>query len=55
MDDIKEEFDEYDEPEITVEQETEMYGEKPEEAIEMPQTHGVEEAYEIGDEEVGEE
>lgn len=49
MDNI-EEFGEYDEPVLTSEQETEIYGEIPTDEInEMPQTHGLEESYENGD------
>lgn len=50
MDNIKEEFNEYDEPEFTQEEEIKMYGEVPTNiSIEAPQYHGVNEAYEIGD------
>lgn len=51
----KEEFGEYDEPVLTEEQEQEMYGEKPEDAPEEPQSHKVEEAYEVGDKDIQEE
>lgn len=43
---FEEVFNEYDEPEFTEEQELEMYGEKPEDAALIPQSHGVEEDYE---------
>lgn len=42
-------FNDYDEPEFTEEQELEMYGPKPETAPTIPQSHGEDEAYEIGD------
>lgn len=42
-------FGEYDEPELTKEEEKEIYGEIPEVVPEIPQSHGVEEAYEVGD------
>lgn len=48
-------FYENDEPILTEEQEKEIYGEIPEEAIEAPQTHGVEEAYEVGDKNIQQE
>lgn len=47
-----EEFNEFDEPEFTEEQELEMYGEKSEDAPMIPQTHGEEENYEIGDKDI---
>lgn len=43
---IEEVFNEYDEPVFTEEQELEMYGDKPEDATLIPQTHEVEENYE---------
>jgi len=49
---MEEKFNEYDEPELTVEQEIEMYGDFPEEAPIEPQTHGEDEAYEIGDQDI---
>lgn len=49
---MKEEFNEFDEPVLTEDEEKEMYGDKPEEVLDAPQNHGVEEAYEIGDENV---
>ena len=53
MDNI-EEFNEYDEPEFTQEEELKMYGEIPTEiSIEAPEHHSVSDAYEMGD--VGEE
>jgi len=49
MDNI-DEFGEYDEPVLTSEQETEIYGEIPTDEInEIPQTHDLEESYENGD------
>lgn len=46
---MEEIFNEYDEPILTEEQELEMYGDKPEDAPVTPESHEVEEAYEIGD------
>lgn len=46
---FQEEFNEYDEPEFSEEDEISMYGPKPEDAPLIPQTHGEEEAYETGD------
>lgn len=46
---MEEIFNEYDEPELTKEQELEMYGDMPIDAPLEPQTHGEEEAYETGD------
>ena len=42
-------LNEYDEPELTKEEEIEMYGEIPEEAPLIPESHGEEETYEVGD------
>ena len=49
------EFGEYDEPVLTEDQEKEIYGEIPEDGPIIPQTHGVEENYETGDEDIQEE
>ena len=45
-------FGEYDEPELTKEEEKAIYGEIPENAPEIPQTHMEEENYEIGDKDI---
>lgn len=48
-------FEESDEPLLTEEEEKEIYGDIPEEVSDIPQTHGVEENYEVGDKNVPEE
>ena len=50
----EDEFNEYDEPVFDKNQELEMYGAIPVEAVVAPQTHGVEENYEVGDKNVQE-
>lgn len=45
----EEQFNDYDEPIFNENEELEMYGEIPVEAVIAPQTHGVEENYEVGD------
>lgn len=51
---FEEVFNEYDEPEITEDDELVMYGPKPEgnEGPIIPQSHGEEESYETGDENI---